>query len=315
MADKFLTLLDMTKRNCADAAVGLIEEVNTVAPELMELKGRPIDGNTYKVKKRIALPSGPVFRNANEGSDIISSSYAQEIGQCFFLDGQLRVDEAVITSGESEGNSMAEVLADEATGVIRQQMVKVGDCFYRGTTADAKGFVGLQSFYDTTNCEVSAGGTTSGARCSAWLVWNDPQGVYWVWGQQRGLQLGNWSRQQVNDSSGKSYFAWVNNLSGWIGLGLGHTKSVVRIKFIENTSGKYLTDALVAEAISKLPIFMRRSPGLRLFMNSTAQLTLQKSRSTVNTAKTDSAILQFAPPPVESNGVQIILTDSLPQTE
>ena len=40
MADKFLTLLDITKRNNADAAVGLIEEVNTVAPELMELKGQ-----------------------------------------------------------------------------------------------------------------------------------------------------------------------------------------------------------------------------------------------------------------------------------
>jgi hypothetical protein len=37
MADKLITLLDMTKRAGTDQAVGLIEEVTTVAPELMQL--------------------------------------------------------------------------------------------------------------------------------------------------------------------------------------------------------------------------------------------------------------------------------------
>jgi len=315
MADKFLTLLDMTKRNpgsSSDGAVGLIEEITTVAPELESLMGRPINGVTYKIKKRIAMPASPVFRNANEGSDIVSSVYEQGIGQCFFLDAQMRSDEMVISSGMSEGNTQSEVLADEAIGIVRQKFIHVGDQFYRGTTADAKGFVGLQSLYDTTNCEVSATGS-SGAATSAWLVWNDIQGVHWIWGNNLGLTMGEWTRMQVQDASSKAYHAYVNNLSGWVGLFFGHTKSIVRIKLI--TTAKPLTDSLVADAISKLPIFMRRSSGLRIFANSAAMLGLQKSRSTVSTAKTDAPILQFAAPPTESNGVQIILTDSIGNTE
>ncbi len=143
--------------------------------------------------------------------------------------------------------------------------------------------------------------------------------MHWIFGNNSGLVINQWTRQQVNDANSKSYFAYVNNLSGWLGLGFGHSRSIVRIKAIQAAAtAAPLTDALVAEAISKMPIFMRRSSGLRLFMNSTTQLLLQKSRSTVNasgTQKTDSGILQFAPPPTESNGVPIILTDSLPQTE
>lgn len=313
MPDRFLSLLDMTARNGTDEAVGLIEEVNTVAPELMELNGRPISGTTYLAKKRSALPAKPGFRNANEGSDIVSSQYEQTISQCFFLDAQLRVDEAVVNSGKAEGNSMGEILADEATGVLRQKLIAVGDQFYRGVSADAKGFPGLQALYDSTNCEVTASG--SGSTCSAWLVWNDLQGVHWIFGNNSGLTLGEWTKQQVNDANSKAYMAYVNNLSGWLGLGFGHSRSIVRIKAIKDSSSNYLTDARVAEALTKMPIFMRRSPGLRLLCNSVAAFTLQKSRTTVTTSKTDAIPLQFAGQPTESNGIPIILTDSLPQTE
>ncbi len=326
MADKFLTLLDMTKRGGTDPAVGLIEEVNTVAPELTELMGRPINGITYKHKKRTVLPAGgtTVFRNANQGSDVAASTYEETLGSCYFLDIPLQVDEAVIHAGVAEGASMSEVHADEATGAVRQAIIGVGDQFYRGVSADSKGFVGLQSVYDSTNCEVNATGS-SGSATSAWLIWNDPQGVHWVFGNNQGIQLRDtWQRQQVRDASSKAYMAYVNNVAGYVGLSVGHSRSIVRIKLL--TAAKPLTDALVAEAISKLPIFMRRSSGLKLLCNSVAQLQLQKSRSTVNLGTQDttngdklnrlsSGILQYAPPPVESNGVPIILTDSILNNE
>lgn len=314
MADKFLTLLDMTKRNGTDAAIGLIEEVNTVAPELESLMGRPINGVTYKIKKRTALPAGPAFRNANEGSDIISSTYAQDMAQCFFLDGQMRVDEMVVSSGVAEGNSLADILADEAAGVMQQKLVSVGDQFYRGQTANAKGFIGLKNLYDATNCEVDATGS-SGSATSVWLVWNDLQGVHWIFGNNSGLEMGDWERQQVTDANGKAMHAYTNNLSGWLGLSFGHTRSIVRCKNLTNATGKGFTDALGAEMLQKLPIFMRRSPNLKFFMNSTAELQLRKSRSTVSGSKTDSGLLQFAPPATECHNVPIILTDSIPNNE
>ena len=58
MADTFLTLLDMTKTNGTDQAVGIVEEVRTFAPEVNVISGRPIKGTTYKALVRSALPGG-----------------------------------------------------------------------------------------------------------------------------------------------------------------------------------------------------------------------------------------------------------------
>lgn len=327
MADKFLTLLDIAKLGGQDAAVGLIEEINVHAPELTELAGRQINGISYRHKKRTALPrqGGTVFRNANEGSDLAASTYEETLGSCYFVDVPLQVDEAVITAGVSEGASQEQVLATEASGATAQALIAVGDQFYRGVTADAKGFVGLKDTYDATNCEVDATGS-SGSATSAWLIWNAPQGVHWVFGNNTGLTFPNeWTRQQVRDANGKRFFAYVNNVRGYVGLSVGHSRSIVRIKNI--TEAKPLTDNLVAKALLKLPVFMRRSGELKLLMNSQAQYTLQNSRSTVNLGTQDttngaklnrltsSEPLRYAPPALESNGVPIILTDSIPNNE
>ena len=327
MADKFLTLLDVAKLGGQDPAVGLIEEVTVHAPELMELMGRPINGISYKHKKRTALPAqgGTVFRHANEGSDLASSTYEETLGSCFFLDIPLQVDEAIVEAGMQEGASREQILASEASGAVANSLIRVGDQFYRGVTADPKGFVGLQSSYDSTNCEVSAGGS-SGSATSAWLIWNAPQGVHWVFGNNRGLIVEpNWNRQQVRDAAGKAFHAYTNNVRGYVGLSVGHSRSIVRIKLI--TAAAPLTDSLVAQALLKMPLFMRKTGQLRLLMNSNAQYRLQNSRSTVNLGTQDttngeklnrltaSEPMRYAPPAVESNGVPIILTDSIPDTE
>ncbi len=317
MADKFLTMLDMTKLSGNDQAVGIIDEVNTVAPELATFLGRPISGLTYTASKRVALPhSGDsAFRKVNEGSDIGSSTYEQILAQCFFLDGQLQVDEALVMQGIAEGREMPDILATEAAATMQQKFIQVGDQFYRGKDADSTGFVGLKSLYDTTNCEVDATGTP-GSASSAYLVFNDIQGVHFIFGANAGLDIGDWQRQQVTaPTGGKKQMAYVNNARGWLGLAFGHSRSVVRIKNLTTATGKGLTDALVAEALSKMPIFMRQPGKLKLCINSTAQLQLQKSRSVVSGAKVDSNAGSFAPTPTESLNIPIVLTDSLPTNE
>jgi len=315
MADKLITLLDMTKRAGTDQAVGLIEEVNTVAPELTQLGGTPLNGITYKLRKRTVLPRGgsTVFRNANEGSDLSASTYEQAVGSCYFLDIPMAIDESVAEAGVSEGSSLAQILAEEAAGAFAQALNGAGDQFYRGTTADAKGFAGMYAQYDATNCLVTAGGGT-GTYTSAWLIWNSVQGVRWRWGNGSGIRTGEWQRLPRQDSSSKTFYAYHNNVRGWVGLQVGHSRSIVRIKLIDTNGTKPLTDALVAEALSKMPIFIRQDrANLRLLCNSVAALGLQKSRSA--TTNSSSTPLQFAPQPTESNGVPIILTDSILNTE
>ncbi len=318
MADKFLTYLEMTKLSGNDQAVGIIDEVNTVAPELASIMGRPINGLTYTAGKRTALPhqGGSAFRRVNEGADIGSSTYDEILAQCYFLDGQLQIDEALVLKGNAEGRETPDILATEAVAALQEKFIQVGDQFYRGTTADDKGFAGIKSLYDTTNCEVDATGTP-GSATSVYLVFNDIQGVHFIFGANAGLEVGEWQRQQVTAPvGGKKQMAYVNNARGWLGLAFGHSRSVVRIKNLTTATGKGFTDALVAEALSKMPIFMRNQKSkLKLMVNSVAALQLQKSRSTTVGSKTDSGILQFAPQPEESNGVPIVLTDSIPNNE
>lgn len=319
MADKFLTLLDITKMSGTDQAVGIVEEVRTYAPELDVLRGRPVKGTTYKALVREALPAGPAFRTANAGSYVVASRWGNRINQCYFLDGQMRIDEMVLRADE---HGPAWVMANEATGVMKQKLITVGAQFYYGTSNDAAGFPGLVSLYDSTNMEVSANasGALGATTSSAWLVVNQPDCVEWIWGQNKGLEMGQWVAQYTNDSSSKQYLAWMNNLSGYIGLSFNFTKSVCRIKnlVVKGTaSNQGLTDALVAEALSKFPTGVRPT---HLFVNAQQRFHLQCSRSPVYTAGTGSAItsnlpLNFPPIPTESNGIPLICTDSITQVE
>src|SRR5207247_10673141 len=121
------------------------------------------------------------------GVEVVSSAYEQKLSQCFYLDAQLQVDEAVANAPEEGGRE--QLLADDALGVIRQKMIALGDQFYRGVTADANGFAGLLVCYDATNMQVKAGGTTASVQTSAWLVWNDLQGAHFIFGNNSGLQM------------------------------------------------------------------------------------------------------------------------------
>lgn len=317
MADKFLTLLDITKRNGTDQAVGLVEEVTTFSPEARVVLGRPIMGTTYKTKVRTALPAAPAFRNANEGSDVAASTYAQKLSQCFFLDGVVNVDEAVADAPEEGGREG--LLAEEAIGVMTQKMIALGSQFYYGTSADAKGFAGLIASYDSTNALVKAGGTTSSVQTSAWIVWNDLQGVHFIFGNNSGLTMNAWTRQQVTDTNSKKYFAWVNNVSGWIGLSFNHTLSAVRIANCEDATSKNLSDAVISRALEKLPLSIRESGRLMILMNRAARGQLQRSRSVTifsgMGSKASSAFENVAPIPTEAFGVPIVCTDSITNTE
>jgi hypothetical protein len=309
MADAFLTLLDMTKMNGTDQAVGIIEEVRTFAPEVEVFSGRPIRGTTYKGLVRQALPGGPAFRAANKGASVVASVWDQRINQAFFLDGHMRVDEMVLDASEFGAEW---VLGNEALGVAKQKMITLGNQVYYGSPSKTDlGFAGFNNLYDPATMEVNAGATSGSTLSSAWLVINAPDCAEFIYGNNQGLQLKQWVAQYVFDSTGGQYRAFLNNLSGFVGLSFNFTKSACRIKNLDTTTHG-LTDALVAAALALFPI---GSVPTHLFCNRPQRLALQKSRSAVSTALTGSQPLQFAPTPVESNGIPLHCTDSITSLE
>jgi hypothetical protein len=321
MADAFLTLLDITKQNGTDQAVGIVEEIRTFAPEVDVLGGRSIKGTTYNALVRTALPATPAFRAANTGSPVMVSKWDQRVNQAFFLDAQMRVDEMVLDASEFGAEW---VLANEATGVAKAKLIMLGSQVYYGNPSLTDfGFAGLVHLYDPATMETTANATGSlgATTSSAWLVVNAPDCVEFIYGNNQGLQMKQWQPQYIV-ATNSQYRAFVNNLSGYVGLSFNYTKSACRIKNLVSpdpgvASNTGLTDAIVANALAKFPVGVRPT---HLFCTRAQRLALQTSRAPVYTATGKSGItasmaLQFPPTPTESNGIPLYVTDSILDTE
>jgi hypothetical protein len=99
------------------------------------------------------------------------------------------------------------------------------------------------------------------------------------------------------------------------------------------TDSKPVTDALIAKLLSCLPLQMQAEananlnnggpnkfgPGLKMLMNPQAWYSLQNSRAPVisgsATAITAATALQYPKMDLQSNGIPIVLTNSITNTE
>lgn len=318
MSDSFLTLADLTAMKHGDTAVGVVDIVRQVAPEFSVISGRPINGINAYITRAKELPGGgttiggsSMFRNVGEGNEAEASKLERILVECFYLDGQLEVDEAIVKAQPQD--KPEDVLAMEASRQIRAKAIGLGAQFYYGTSRDSKGFIGVKSLCDSSMVELG-GSAAPNATESVYLVRNTIDGVHFVFGNGVGLQAGQWQRQRVTKNS-KHYFAYVNNYSGWIGLGMNHPYSIARIANLDNsgTAGNYVTDKMIAKALSLFPVGFGPT---HIFMSRRQRYWLQQSRSVVTAANlAASTPLQYAQIPTESNGIPITVTDSLALTD
>ena len=149
---------------------------------------------------------------------------------------------------------------------------------------------------------------------SVYFVRNTIDGVHFVFGNGTGLQAGQWAKQQVVDpaDSTKRFMAYVNNYSGYIGLGMNHPLSIARYANLNDagTTGTYINDQKLAKLFSLFPVGFGPT---HCFMSRRQRHWLRTSRSVVTQANlTGSTPLIYAPIPTEtSEGVPIVVTDSI----
>ena len=348
MANALLSLLDIVKRKGNDQTIGLLEDTITYAPELSAIMGRPIPGTMYKTLHR-SLPT-VAFRQANTGSYTVKGKYRQSLHECALIDAQLQADRAVVdaaapASPDSPQADIGDSLFDEAQGAVMGTYITVGAQMYYGTASDSNGFTGIAPLVGALNPALNtgaavitsgSGGHTASVQSSVYFIWENLRGSHFIFGNNSGLtMMPEWRIQQVLDTNSKPYTAYVNNLQGWIGFAINHPLSVARIANINLATDSYpLTDILVASLLQWLPLQMRSEitanlnntggpnkwgPGLKMFMNPQVAYSLQQSRSPVTsgvgTAITAERPLQFAELPTQSNGVPIVLTNSITNTE
>jgi len=302
-------LLDIAKLNGSDTIVGLIEETLTYAPEVQIMPARTIRGTSYKIASRVSYP-GVGFRAANEGSTPSKSEFENQLIECYILSGAVQADVAVARAYEDGEQAWKDI---ESIGVMRQAMIELGSQVIYGTSVDSKGFPGLQAIHTAFNSGLVVGAGGSTALSSVYGINTDTQGVQLVFGSGTTFELGEWRIENVGTSS--VYPAHVANLTAWVGMQVGSKYSVGRLSAVGSDSGAGVTDARLAELLSKYPVGYRPNYWL---MNRRSAFQLQSSRSTAFSAlgsKSATGAEVFAPLPLESNGIPIVITDSIANDE
>lgn len=312
-----LSLLDLVTLQRNDVLTGLVEDVTTFAPEAAQVPIVTRPGTYYEIVSRTALPPAG-FRVVNNGVTAGKSQFKKTLKEMFFLDVPINVDEAIY---KGDDRSVGDILSIEAQGALQSALITIGSQFYYGTSANANGFPGLRTQFSgiaTANTNATASATTS-----AYFVWLNPQGVSFDVGMDGQIALPPFQRQQIAAPSPGSgnLFAWVSNLSTYIGLAVKSQYSVYACVAIDLTHP--MTDALAQQLVSYIPL--NRRAGMTVFMNKTALFTLQKSRTTINynatygpfsaqdvTAEGTGGV---SPPPTMVEGFPIVVTDSISNTE
>lgn len=314
MSKEFLTLQDVAARSGSDQAVGLLEEGVKMAPEIGRIMGRPIKGTSYKARIRTARPTAG-FRGANQPIAISAGAYGSKLVECFILDAQMSCDAAVAEADEFGRDAF---LTDEAIESYQAKLRALATALYYGEHDDADGttgFDGLGTLIPQAMM-VNAGGDTANACTSVYALWNNPKGVHFVWGGEgRMVSQDEWVEQlvqTVENGVTKQIRRFLNGIESWVGLQVG-PESAGRIANLD--FDHKLTDKLIAELVRKFPV--GKKPDL-LLMNRTSAFQLQESRSATTiqagklTATSDGI---WAPDPVSSNGVPILVTDMIVDTE
>jgi hypothetical protein len=302
-----LTLLDLAKLNGADPIVGLIEEVATASPEVTTIPARTIRGTSYKTVSRNSRPS-VAFRQANEGTDASKSNFTERLVECFILSSRVEVDKAVARGYE---DGVEALQAIEAMGVMRAALSTVGSQTIYGTSADAKGFAGLQALVNS-ELVVDAGGTTASTGSSVYAIQAGAQGIQYVYGNGTTFDLSPFREGDATDASSKRYAAFIADLTAWVGLQCVNKYAVGRLKDATADSGKGVTDAKIAELLSKFPVGERPT---HLLMSRRSAFQLQISRTTAPNTKQEAFTGILPGVPTESFGIPIIITDSISDTE
>jgi hypothetical protein len=312
-----ITLLDVAKLNGSDAIVGLVEENIQYAPEVGLFPVRTIDGTGFKTLVRTGLPSVD-FIAASSGIAASKSTFDNKHFDCGLLGGRIEVWKSVLDAPEN--GPASDIKATEASGVMEAAIRKVGRQIFYGKTSlgSAMGFVGLVSFVDSTMI-YDATGTTADTGSSVYFVKFGPQNVSLVMGKNGTMELSDFRVESLTDTNGNKGPGEVADLCSWVGLQQASKNSVVRIKNLTADSGKGLTDAKIAAALDLFPsgvtpdvILMSRRSRTQLRTDRASRVSAATADGKKGTIGTDNI---YAPNPTDFEGIPIIATDSILNTE
>lgn len=299
------TLRDIAALQGRDKVVGILDEVLGSYPEVQVLPGRTIAGTTFKVTMRKNNPTGS-FRKANSGVTPGAADYYEKLVQAFIYENPIVVDARVAEANE---DGAEDYLAARSEEHVAGALEGLAEQFYYGADSeDELGFPGLKTL---ASLEVNATGANDTGATTVYLIRTGNDGVQFLFGNGTGLDVPEFGTQAFTLADGSVLpKALVSPMGMWVGLQAVHPASIVKITNINTAAGKGFTDALVQQALEKMPAGFRNDKSkLRILANGRSVGQLQTSRTAVSQVAYKSGAV--ADRPTESHGISIIETDSI----
>jgi len=317
MADTLTTLAELILFNSNDVNPAEITNILNAAPALAAMHAmQSSNGTLHKFNVETGAPVVG-FRAVNDGADYTAGSSTQTTVTLKYLDAKVIEDSAEAKAYKGG----AEAWMDHRTmRQLRQALYVLEKQIWYGTVhGDAGGFTGIANNADYNGASdgqvVNAAGTTAGTGSSVFLLASVPDdsgfalvgaGDPAVSGPNINFTIGQTFESLVLGANSKSMVAMVRDAGAHLGVQVGSKYAIVRIANLTADSGKGLTDALLADAMGKFPAGLMPT----MICCSRRSLTqLRKSRTTYNPTG------QYATLPQEFDGVPIIATDSIIDTE
>ena len=308
-----VNLLDLVKlRNGSDGLLHLVEAIGQSAPEVLALPSDTIKGTAYDTTIVTGLPTTG-FRKINQGVSASSARFETRKAECFILDTRIEVDKAAAASHDKGPDDL---MARYSRFVGKSAILTLGRQTIYGTANDAAGFYGLNEMVDSTMV-VDATGSTDSVGSSVYMLFAGEFGVQYIYGMDTTFDLQPFVEGEGVDADSKKFPAWVSYLNARVGLANSSPYSVGRIKKLTTDSGKGLTDSLLSQLLEKFPTDTFPT---HILMNRRSRGQLQRSRTTTLNGSgrrgdvgSQSGII--APLPTEFEGIPIICTDSITNTE
>lgn len=300
MAHAPMPLAELLKINDASISDIVVSDLLRSAPVIEALPAVPASAGTVHKYNKLTTEPAVGFRDLNDGRDHDHTQRTTVSVDLKILDASFHVDAAGMTP---------EQRAAEARSHLRSAFAKLEKQLFYGAAApgDTSGCSGIgdNADYDGLSDDMvaDAGGSTASVQTSVYFLraTDDETGVATVFGNNGEIMIGEEYKTLMAGATG-SFPAWATDISAYAGFQLGSKYSVGRLANVEST----LTDALIYEAMASFKADMDPT---HIVMNRKARRLLQASRTATNATGAP------APRPTEVEGIPILVTDQIVNTE
>ena len=305
-----ITLLDLEQLHPGSFERKMLDEVYLSAPAFNKLPSRVISGTSYIYQKRDTLPKIGA-RPINAGADVHKASWKTERAECYFYDGRIEVDKALILA---EPENKKYLMEDNAKATMKGTMFGLEQSLFYDTPFGVKSIRSQLGDYMAISADPeikdetawTAGGT------SVWFVHVSSDAIRLDWGNRQVLKFGPLYESLVPrakaDGTMGAMKAVAQDCQFWVGLNVLNEFAVGSL--LNVTERNPLTDEMMDKAMSLFPEAMK--PNL-IIMNPFARRLLKQSRTKALTYVKGGKGGQSvnAPTPTEYDGIPILVTDGI----